>query len=60
MADRVGVILKGELILVEDKDRLMRKLGQKQLTPDPDRAAGGDSRGARRLAAVELPAAAPS
>ncbi|MGD9508637.1 MAG: ABC transporter ATP-binding protein [Geminicoccaceae bacterium] len=31
MADRVGVILKGELILVEDKDRLMRKLGKKQL-----------------------------
>jgi ABC-2 type transport system ATP-binding protein len=32
MADRVGVILKGELILVDDKDRLMRKLGQKQLS----------------------------
>ena len=31
MADRVGVILKGELILVEDKARLMRKLGKKQL-----------------------------
>jgi ABC-2 type transport system ATP-binding protein len=31
MADRVGVIHKGELILVEEKDRLMRKLGQKQL-----------------------------
>jgi ABC-2 type transport system ATP-binding protein len=32
MADRVGVILKGELILVEDKATLMRKLGKKQLS----------------------------
>jgi ABC-2 type transport system ATP-binding protein len=32
MADRVGVITKGELILVEDKVELMRKLGQKQMT----------------------------
>ena len=32
MADRVGVINKGELVLVEDKTALMRKLGQKQLT----------------------------
>jgi ABC-2 type transport system ATP-binding protein len=32
MADRIGVISKGELILVEDKDQLMRKLGKKQLT----------------------------
>ena len=31
MADRVGVISKGEIILVEDKDTLMRKLGRKQL-----------------------------
>jgi ABC-2 type transport system ATP-binding protein len=31
MADRVGVIDKGELILVEDKGELMRKLGKKQL-----------------------------
>jgi ABC-2 type transport system ATP-binding protein len=31
MADRVGVISKGEIILVEDKAELMRKLGQKQL-----------------------------
>ena len=31
MADRVGVINKGEIILVEDKNELMRKLGQKQL-----------------------------
>src|ERR1700690_1924341 len=32
MADRVGVIRKGELILVEDKLALMRKLGKKRLT----------------------------
>jgi ABC-2 type transport system ATP-binding protein len=32
MADRIGVISKGELILVEDKIELMRKLGRKQLT----------------------------
>jgi ABC-2 type transport system ATP-binding protein len=32
MADRVGVINRGELILVEDKVELMRKLGRKQLT----------------------------
>jgi ABC-2 type transport system ATP-binding protein len=32
MADRVAVINKGEIILVEDKAELMRKLGKKQLT----------------------------
>lgn len=32
MADRVGVINKGELVLVEDKVALMRKLGKKTLT----------------------------
>ena len=32
MADRVGVIRKGRIILVEDKVELMRKLGKKQLT----------------------------
>jgi len=32
MADRIGVINHGELILVEDKVELMRKLGGKQLT----------------------------
>ncbi|MFN3656661.1 MAG: ABC transporter ATP-binding protein [Pseudolabrys sp.] len=31
MADRIGVINKGEIILVERKDELMRKLGRKQL-----------------------------
>lgn len=32
MADRIGVINKGELVLVEDKTVLMNKLGKKQLT----------------------------
>ncbi len=32
MADRIGVINKGEIVLVEDKHTLMQKLGKKQLT----------------------------
>jgi len=32
MADRIGIISKGELIVVEEKAELMRKLGKKQLT----------------------------
>ena len=32
MADRIGIITKGELILVEEKSVLMQKLGKKQLT----------------------------
>src|SRR5690349_21038858 len=32
MADRIGVINKGEIVLVEEKNTLMRKLGRKQLT----------------------------
>ncbi len=32
MADRIGVINKGEIILVEDKAELMQKLGKKELT----------------------------
>jgi ABC-2 type transport system ATP-binding protein len=32
MADRIGIISKGELILAEDKATLMRKLGKRQLT----------------------------
>ena len=32
MADRIGIVSKGELILVEEKVTLMRKLGKKQLT----------------------------
>ena len=61
MADRIGVINKGELILVEDKAELMRKLGKKQLTLQlqaplaavPDRARGLPAR-ARRTTATEL------
>jgi ABC-2 type transport system ATP-binding protein len=32
MADRIGVINKGEIVLVEEKAELMRKLGKKQLS----------------------------
>jgi ABC-2 type transport system ATP-binding protein len=32
MADRIAVINRGEIMLVEDKAELMRKLGKKQLT----------------------------
>ena len=32
MADRIGIINKGELILVEEKTTLMQKLGKRQLT----------------------------
>jgi ABC-2 type transport system ATP-binding protein len=32
MADRIGVINKGEIIVVEEKAELMRKLGKKRLT----------------------------
>jgi ABC-2 type transport system ATP-binding protein len=32
MADRVGVINKGEIVVVEEKTTLMRKLGKKQMT----------------------------
>ncbi len=38
IADRVGVINKGEIVVVEEKSELMRKLGKKQLTlelPEP-------------------------
>ena len=31
MADRIGVIRDGQIILVEDKDQLMSKLGKKEL-----------------------------
>ena len=32
MADRIGIINKGELIVVEEKTKLMQKLGKRQLT----------------------------
>ncbi len=41
MADRVGVINEGELILIEDKDALMRKLGQKQIILDLNQPLSG-------------------
>jgi ABC-2 type transport system ATP-binding protein len=41
MADRVGVIDKGELVLVEEKTALMKKLGSKQLILQLDEALGG-------------------
>ncbi len=40
IAERVGVINKGEIILVEDKVELMRKLGKKQLTLQLHEALG--------------------
>jgi ABC-2 type transport system ATP-binding protein len=41
MADRVGVISHGEIILVEDKTELMRKLGKKRLTLQLPQALDG-------------------
>ncbi len=55
MADRVGVINKGELVVVEEKHELMRKMGRKQLTlhlNEPMAAIPG------RLAAYKLSLAA--
>ena len=47
IADRVGVITSGEILLVQEKEQLMRQLGQKQLGS----AVGGNpERGARPLA----------
>ena len=51
MADRVGVIHKGELILVEEKTALMKKFGKKQLTLQLQEPMAVDSGGACRLAA---------
>src|SRR6202008_4881600 len=52
MADRIGVINKGEIILVEEKAALMRKLGRKQLTLHLQKKldAVPDVLGAHRLA----------
>ena len=51
MADRVGVISHGRIILVEDKVTLMRKLGKKQLTVQLQRPLTGipDSLAAHQL-----------
>ena len=51
MADRVGVINRGELILVENKDELMRKLGKKQMTLELRDAARGAAAIARQISA---------
>ena len=56
MADRIGVINKGEIILVEDKAELMRKLGKKQLTLQLHEAARRRSR--RRSPRISLTLAA--
>jgi len=45
MADRIGVISKGELILVEEKATLMKKLGKKQLTIELDHTVDAIPRG---------------
>jgi ABC-2 type transport system ATP-binding protein len=52
MADRIGIVSKGELIVVEEKAELMRKLGKKQLTLQLHAKldAVPDALGAHRLA----------
>ena len=60
MADRIGVINKGELILVEEKAELMRKLGKKQLTLRAAEPARRDPRGARRATTSNSTMAAAS
>ena len=54
MADRIGVISKGELILVEDKAELMRKLGKKQLTLQLQQPLARGAGRARRATRLEL------
>ena len=64
MADRIGVINKGELILVEDKAALMAKLGEKKLTlhlkrpltalPVPARRSATDTLARRQRARLHL------
>ena len=51
MADRIGVINKGEIMLVEDKAVLMRKLGRKQLTLHLQAKLDAIPRGAGRIPA---------
>ena len=60
MADRIGVINKGELILVEEKAELMRKLGKKQLTLQLQEPLDGDPRRARRASRWSSPPTAAS
>ncbi len=51
MADRIAVINNGEVVLVEEKDELMRKLGKKQLLLDLNQSLGAIPQG---LDAYEL------
>ena len=60
MADRIGVISKGSLIVVEEKTALMRKLGKKQLTLQLQAPLAAHSRRARRPAARARRRTAPS
>ena len=60
MADRIGVINKGELILVEDKAELMRKLGKKQLTLQLQQPLDAIPDGARRATSWSSPTTAAS
>ena len=48
MADRIGVINRGEIILIENKAELMRKLGKKQLTLQLQKKLDAHSRRACR------------
>ena len=62
LADRVGVINHGEIIIVQDKERLMRELGKKELVLQlserlaryPSRACGLPSGTERRRARADL------
>ena len=60
MADRIGVINKGELILVEDKAELMRKLGKKQLTLQLHAPLDAAPDSARRASVSSSPTTAAS
>ena len=51
MADRIGIINKGELISVEEKAKLMQKLGKRQLTLSLQEPLPAIPAGAGRLAA---------
>jgi ABC-2 type transport system ATP-binding protein len=54
MADRIGIINKGELLLVEGKDELMRKLGKKRLSLQLPQALSQVPSGLAGLAGCEL------
>ena len=60
MADRVGVISNGELILVEEKNELMRKLGKKQLALHLQKPLDGHSGLARCAMTSRSPTTATS